>query len=273
MAAAALTDEASGRFRAWGRLVSTQTSFPAPRRLALSLIGEFALRHNGQPVDVAPSAQRLICFLAVQRHPVRRAFVSGTLWCDYPEAKASASLRSAIWRVPSPGGCVIVCATSTQVWLNPDVEVDLHSAVRRALDIIDERVDGAELVLVARELCALDDDVLVGWYDDWLIVERERFRQLRLHALDRVGERLLAAGRFSDALQVGLVAVAAEALRESAHRLIVRTHLAEGNIAEAVQQYRSYAVVLADEIGARPSPAMEALCREHLDRAPAVAVR
>jgi DNA-binding SARP family transcriptional activator len=228
------------------------------------MIGEFAMRYNDEPIDVTPSAQRLICFLAVQRHPVRRTFVSGTLWCESQEARASASLRSAIWRVPAPNGYHIICASGTQVWLNPAVQVDLTSAIGRATDVIDGRLDGSDLVEVARELCALDDEVLVGWYDDWLILERERFRQVRLHALDHVGERLLAAGRYCDALQVGLVAVAAEPLRESAHRLIVRTHLAEGNIAEAIHQYRSYARLLADELGARPSAAMDALRRESM---------
>ena len=43
---------------------------------------------------------------------------------------------------------------------------------------------------MARELVSFGDDVLLGWYDDWVIMERERFRQIRLHALDRIGDRL-----------------------------------------------------------------------------------
>jgi DNA-binding SARP family transcriptional activator len=235
-----------------------------PASIMVTLIGDFALRCGGQRVEVTPNSQRLICFLALQARPVRRAFVSGALWYDFDEVKASANLRSALWRVPAPGGSNVVCASSTHVWLHPDVRIDLHSAMRRAMDVIDEHVDNAELVDVARELCAVGDDVLVGWYDDWVVTERERFRQLRLHALDNVGERLLAARRYYDALQVGLVAVSAEPLRESAHRLIMRTHLAEGNIAEAIHRYRSYAALLAEELGACPSSAMEALRTESL---------
>jgi DNA-binding SARP family transcriptional activator len=33
----------------------------------------------------------------------------------------------------------------------------------------------------------------------------------------------------------------------------------EGNAAEALRQYRSYARLLADELGARPSPSMDRL--------------
>ncbi|HEX2362194.1 MAG TPA: BTAD domain-containing putative transcriptional regulator [Jiangellaceae bacterium] len=229
----------------------------------VALIGDFALRCGGEQVDVTPSSQRLICFLALRPpHPVRRMFVSGTLWPDSDEVKASANLRSALWRIPAPGGSAVVCASATHVWLHPDVQVDLRQVARSAMDVIDGHVDNAQLVNVAREVCSIDDDVLVGWYDDWVITERERFRQLRLHALDYLGEQLLAEGRYYDALRVGLVAVSAEPLWESGHRLIMRTHLAEGNIAEAIHRYQSYASLLAAELGARPSSAMEALRSE-----------
>ena len=65
--------------------------------------------------------------------------------------------------------------------------------------------------------------------------------------------------RFCDALQVGLAAVRAEPLRESAHRLLVRVHLREGNVAEAIRQYRSYADLLRRELHATPSPVIQRL--------------
>ena len=111
------------------------------------------------------------------------------------------------------------------------------------------------------------DDVLVGWYDDWVIMERERFRQIRLHALDRIGERLLEQGRFCDVLQVALAAVRAEPLRESAHRLLVRVHLQEGNVAEAIRQYRCYADLLRRELHAAPSPVIQRLLTPYLAHA------
>jgi DNA-binding SARP family transcriptional activator len=109
------------------------------------------------------------------------------------------------------------------------------------------------------EVAAYGHDVLVGWYEDWIDPERERFRQLRLHVLDQLGELLLRAHRYAEAVEVGLVALASDELRESAHRLLVRAHLCEGNLAEALRQYRSYSRLLAAEHGVRPSAAMEEL--------------
>jgi DNA-binding SARP family transcriptional activator len=93
-------------------------------------------------------------------------------------------------------------------------------------------------------------------------VERERFRQLRLHVLDQIGELLLRAQMYCETVQVGLVAVASEPLRESAQRLLVRAHLCEGNVAEALRQYHSYADLLSRELGVIPSRAMEDLVAE-----------
>jgi DNA-binding SARP family transcriptional activator len=96
-------------------------------------------------------------------------------------------------------------------------------------------------------------DLLPGWYDDWLIIEQERFHQLRLRALERVCERLTACGHYARALEAGLAAVAAEPLRESAHRALIKVHLAEGNRAEGVRQFHFYEKLLHDEIGLAPS--------------------
>ena len=68
----------------------------------------------------------------------------------------------------------------------------------------------------------------------------------------------MEAGR-EESIASGLAAVAAEPLRESAHRMVIRVHLLEGNIAEASRQYRAFARLLSDALGARPSPSMDVL--------------
>jgi len=99
----------------------------------------------------------------------------------------------------------------------------------------------------------LGGELLPGWYDDWVLLERERLRQLRMHALEDVAVRLMAAGRYGDALQSALAAVRAEPLRESAHRTVVRVHLAEGNVVEALRAYEQFRTMLADDLGVQPS--------------------
>ena len=81
------------------------------------------------------------------------------------------------------------------------------------------------------------DDLLPDWNEDWVLIERERFRQARLHALEALCDRFSEAGRMMPAIQAGLAAVTADPFRESAHRALIRTHLREGNRSEALRQY------------------------------------
>jgi DNA-binding SARP family transcriptional activator len=247
----------------------TATGTTAPQ-LRLSLIGDFELTVDDTPVVVPPAAQRLIGFLALQSgRQVRRALVSGTLWLDATEARANASLRSAIWRSPALAGAPLVGASNTHLWLRPDLVVDLDEARTRARRVLEMPTFDLALDDVHLELDHFADDVLVGWYDDWVVTERERFRQLRLHVLDQLGELLLRGQHYCESVQVGLVAVGTEPLRETAQRLLVRAHLCEGNLAEALRQYRAYSDLLATELGVRPSKAMEDLVADALSGAAA----
>jgi len=96
-------------------------------------------------------------------------------------------------------------------------------------------------------------ELLPGWYDDWVLIERERHRQLSLHALEMICELLTAAGRFGPAVTAGLAAVREEPLRESAHRGLIQAYLAEGNPSEALRDYRLYEKLLWRELRLKPS--------------------
>ena len=97
-----------------------------------------------------------------------------------------------------------------------------------------------------------------------MLLDRERLRQLRLHMLEQVAGHHLAAGRHGEALEAALEAMAAEPLRETPHRLVVRIHLAEGNAFEAVHAFYVYRDLLRRELRLEPSPAMSALLDDTL---------
>jgi len=242
--------------------VGERTARRAPRRseptgIRLTLIGAFEVACGGRVVQLPMSVQRLVVFLALHDHPLQRRYVAGTLWLETVEERAGANLRSALWRANQPA-CRLVEATGTTVTLVSDVDVDLRERIALAHRVLDDRNEGSNDDLDEAVFCS---DVLPDWYDDWLIVERERFHQLRLRALERMCERLTASGRFARAVEAGLAAVAGEPLRESAHRALVKVHIAEGNRAEAVRQYQIYRHLLHDQLGLAPSSQIVELVR------------
>ena len=224
----------------------------------LVLLGRFELTHGGCPVKVPAGGQRLLAFLAVSTGPQRREQVAWTLWAGDSDAKALASLRTALWRLPRPGGKAVFTDNDNELALADDVEVDWRWCAERARRII-AGGGAAEPALVE----ALRSDLLPSWYEEWLGTEQERFRQLRLHALEAASDRLLAEGLTFDALCAGLAAVACEPLRESAHRCVIAAHIAEGNTSEATRQCDAYLELLTTA-GLRPraSDALWALFTE-----------
>jgi DNA-binding SARP family transcriptional activator len=224
------------------------------RELRLRLLGGFGLTCDGEPLALPLGAQRLIAFLALRDRSVQRVYVAGTLWLDTTEARSCANLRSALWRVRQYG-CDVVRATGLDLRLDPVVRVDVAEAVGGAHRLLARAPAPGDLELAP----VFMGDLLPDWYDDWVQSERERFRQLRLHALEALAERLIDAGRFGEAADACLAAVGADPLRESAYRVLIRLHLAEGNWSEAIRQYNLFTRLLRKELGLRPSPHMKEL--------------
>jgi hypothetical protein len=86
--------------------------------------------------------------------------------------------------------------------------------------------DRAELGMAA--VPVLSADLLPDWYDDWVLLEAEDWRRLRLHALEALAGRLIALGRWGEAANAAGAAVRAEPLRESARAALIQAHLAVG---------------------------------------------
>ncbi len=91
---------------------------------------------------------------------------------------------------------------------------------------------------LAAATALLGADVLPDWTEAWLAVERERFRQIRLNALEELSSALTAPGRFADAVVTAREAVHTAPSREGARRALIEAHLAQGDIAEAVARVR-----------------------------------
>lgn len=221
------------------------------RRAAVSvrLIDGFELSIDGAVVAASCATQRLIAFLAIHPRPLTRSYVAGSLWLDKTEHRATSNLRSSLWRTRDYGRRLIR-TSRTHLQLAPDVYIDVAKVDDIARNLLAGRIDG---LLDGAQL--LRGELLPDWYDDWVVVERERLRQLSLNALEQLSSRWLALGRPTLAIDAALAAVSAEPLRESAHRALVDAHLAVGNAAEAVRQYRSYERLIHEGMGLTPSAA------------------
>jgi DNA-binding SARP family transcriptional activator len=163
-----------------------------------------------------------------------------------------------LWRCKQVGTTTLIDCTGPRLCLAPQVRVDLRELLGHARRIVgacaapDEPAHREIITGLSREL-------LPSWSEDWLLPERERWDQVRLHALETVALQSLAAEDYLTALEVALAAVAVDSFRESAHRIVVKTHLAEGNSASAIKHYQWYRGLVQRELGVTPSRQMDEL--------------
>lgn len=222
----------------------------------LGLLGGFRLKIEQVDVLLPMNAQRLVCFLALRNQPLQRTFVSGTLWGESTEVRAGGSLRSALWRLRHPS-YTLVSLSGDHIGLSPTVAVDLREGEALAHKVLDPSQDLDDAIEVNEEV--LSADLLPDWTEDWVLMERERYHQLRLRALEALCQRLTVKGRFGQAVQAGLAAVAGEPLRESAWRALIEAHLGEGNVVAALREYNSFRQLLDTELGIEPSKQIRGL--------------
>jgi DNA-binding SARP family transcriptional activator len=224
----------------------------------LSLLGAWRLRHRGTPVTVATREQRLIACLGLLgcRH---RSFLAGLLWPRSSEAQAAGNLRTSVWCISHTFPRLLRTGPDT-LELEDSVRVDVKALQRQVAAIQTEpaesRIPDSYLESLGRA------DLLPGWYDDWVVFEQERVRQVRLGALEFLARQHLAAGEPGRAVIAALSAASIEPLRESAHLLLVQAHLAAGNRAAAVRAYSIFSGRLFNELGVPPSDQLSGLVSE-----------
>jgi DNA-binding SARP family transcriptional activator len=236
------------------------TVVDVPRNDAcLQLLRPFEVTNAGCRIALPLGAQRLLAFLALQNDGAHRAAVAEQLWPDCTPYRAAANLRSALCQGRRLGGVTTIESVGPRLMLSPAVRVDLHRVWESARQVMEGvrtlPIDWASLV------SDLSRELLPGWCEDWLILERERWDQLRVYALEGLAQQFQATEQYLPALQAALTAIAVDPIRETAHRIVIEVHLAEGNVANALKRYHNYRAFLRRELNVAPSPQMTQLVR------------
>jgi DNA-binding SARP family transcriptional activator len=219
----------------------------------LRLLGGFGLTIGEQALDMTPAAQRLLAFIALTPRGAERSYTAFQLWPEHDERRAKANLRSALWRL-GKAPAELIRATKSRLRLAPGVWVDVRDGIAQ---VASGGLDS--IVEAALPFHALDSDLLPDWYDDWLMIERERLRQFRLGSLEEGARFAIDRAQLGLAIQLALAAVSIDPLRESGHRLVIEAHLANGNRLDAERQLACYRALLRSQVGCEPSDRLAAL--------------
>ncbi|MET0781761.1 MAG: BTAD domain-containing putative transcriptional regulator [Microbacterium sp.] len=234
-----------------------------PQSQAVCLLdGPFVI-DDERRIHVPEGSEKLLVFVALRNgRAVSRRTVAGTLWPAVNEDRAAGNLRTALWRLRSSGIRLLEADRHTLA-VTRGTSVDVFALDEWASRLIDGTASREDFSLHHFNPAAME--LLSGWYDDWVIFERERLRQRLLHALEVLSQRLAEECLFGEAVEAAMTAIQIDPLRESAQRSLILVHLSEGNVAEALRTYAAYVRLLDSELGIAPTPELTRLV--HVPRA------
>ncbi|MEZ4681526.1 MAG: BTAD domain-containing putative transcriptional regulator [Caldilineaceae bacterium] len=226
--------------------------------IEVRLLGQFEVFLDGKPVELtARPAQSLFAYLVLNPVAHRRERLAGLLWPDSSEANARRNLRQALWQIRralgEPADTILV-VDEISVAFNTDSPYNLD-AQRIALPV-EEGVAAATLM----EIVALYmGELLPGFYDEWVLLERERLQAQFERKFALLLERLVATQRWADILQWGERWIALGYTPEPAYRALMQAHAALGDMVSMADVYRRCTEALDRELSVEPSPQTQAL--------------
>jgi DNA-binding SARP family transcriptional activator/tetratricopeptide (TPR) repeat protein len=226
--------------------------------LSIRLFGGLALYGDNRSLAPVPgtTTRSLLAYLVTYRdRPHTRNLLAGTFWPDLPDATARRRLSQALWRIRRalPSHPILLTEGDT-VQINPDhpLWIDLEE-FRQQVASYPQQDGQLATGSLLRAVELYRGDFLAGYYDDWVLLDREQLRETFLGVLERLVGELKLQGEYDEALVYALRLATEDPLREEAHREVMRLCHVLRRDHEALQQYRVCFQVLAEELGTKPS--------------------
>jgi DNA-binding SARP family transcriptional activator len=236
--------------------------------LKLTLLGGFdAASSSGAVALPTKKTRALLAYCALRPGEVhQREKLATLLWGDTIEANARNSLRQALFLLRA----ALKQAKSSAF----RIDGDTVTADPQAIDVDVLRF---EQLVAKRTPAALEQaaalyrgDLLDGFvvdeepFEQWLMQERERLRELALDALARLLRHQNSLEAADAATQTARRLLTLDPLQEAVHRVLMRLHVRSGRREAALRQYEVCVGLLRRELQLGPEPETRQLYEEIL---------
>lgn len=230
---------------------------PSATGLRVYLSGPLRIELDGAPL-VLPrrKVELLLAYLLLHPEPQTRDHLATLFWGDSSDAQARHSLRTALATVRKAIAADLLLTDREQVQRNPDFPcwVDLDDLLALATELDTVAVDA----LLAK-LSLWQSDLLAGFYADWLLLDREHFRERLLKLCLQVTQALRARSEYAGAIAVAQQVLAHDPANEHAHQHLMFCYMAAGDRPAALRQYELCERALRDDLDVLPLPETTAL--------------
>jgi predicted ATPase/DNA-binding SARP family transcriptional activator len=231
--------------------------------LVVQLLGQFNVQLDGQPIDI-PSrpAQTLCAYLVLHPHTAyRREMLAGLIWPDANESNARSNLRHALWRIRKTLGDPL----GVEVFPSDDLTVTFSPPPACVIDanlVIDKASTATPLAVLKETVSAYRGELLPGFYDDWITLERERLQLAFEHKMDLLIAKLVQTQSWTDLIEWAEHWIKFGTAPEPAFRALMTAHAKLGLKAKIKEDYTRCVEALEREFGVEPSEETQALYQQ-----------
>jgi DNA-binding SARP family transcriptional activator len=239
--------------------------------LHIHLLGDFLLVSGDRPVTTVtvPRLQSLLAYLVLHRTaPQDRSHLAFLLWPDSTEAQAHTNLRKLLYQLrqafPYADYCIQADKHSLQWQTTTDVSwtldvLDFEHELAQAEQAEQNQDTKAMRQVLEQAVHLYTGDLLPSCYDEWILPERDRLRQMYLQAAERLIALLEQERDYDAAITAAQQLLRQDPLHEATYRQLMRLYALLGDRAAALRVYHTCARTLERELGTEPGEATRAV--------------
>jgi DNA-binding SARP family transcriptional activator/energy-coupling factor transporter ATP-binding protein EcfA2 len=224
--------------------------------LEIFLLGQFKLTANNTPLEL-PSrpAQSLLAYLALNAGAtLRREKLASLLWGEATESNARSYLRQALWRIRK------YLESASLRWEDylqiSEISVTFNNQADYWLDVdqLLKPTQGQSIEEIIDDIDLYRGELLPGFYDEWVTLERDRLQAAFHQKMDHLLERLIQVRRWDEVLKWGEQWIRYGFSTEPAYRALMQAYAGMGNRGMVGITYQRCREALSRDLGVEPSP-------------------
>ncbi|HZH34494.1 MAG TPA: tetratricopeptide repeat protein [Pyrinomonadaceae bacterium] len=235
------------------------------KALRIELLGRLSAERDNQIITRFRTHKTGLLLAYLAFYPKRihaREELIEMLWSESDTEAGRASLRTALAslrRQLEPAGSVFI-ADRANIQINPNALTTDVAEFESALKTAEQTANLSEKITYLEQAVELyGGEFLPGFYENWVVTERERLAQSFLNALGRLAIACEQAGELERAIEHARRAVNVDSLREESHCELIRLYAKGGQILAARRQYHELERILREELNVEPAPETRSL--------------
>lgn len=243
----------------------------------ISLFEKFLVNREGDKYNCFRSqkAQELFCYLLIHHdHIHQRGKLADQLWGEMKMENTRAYLRKSLWQLQASLNSISEHLAGKMLRVDTEcLELNLHPCCWLDVAQFEETyklVDGlrggdlenGQYIALKTAVDLYKDELLIGWFQDWCIFERERLKEMLLIMINKLMDYCETNGDFETSIGYGHKLLGFEPAHERTHRRVMRNYYLAGYRTDAIRQYEKCKKALKEELSVDPSKQTNELCDE-----------